>query len=126
MSADAEPGLVAEHAGEAIGRGYELQPVGFQFICIFSVEGRPCEQAQIHRTEIMTEAGQRVFGRPHGPADRRIALENRYFPAFRRQMRGTGQTVVACSDQNGVELAHAPPVKIPLGLKIIADAYVFV
>jgi hypothetical protein len=40
-------------------------------------------------------------------------------------MRRAGQTVVAGTDENGVELAHCPS-PIPLGLKIIADAYVFV
>ncbi len=123
--ADAEPATVGEGAGEAIGHRHEFQPVGFQFICIFSVEGGAGEKAQIHRAEIVPETGKGEFAGPDGAADHAAALENRSFPAFQRQMRGACQTVVARPDKYGVELAHGP-VPNPLCLKIIADAYVFV
>ena len=116
-------------SGKALAKqsatGANSSPCRFQFICIFPVEGGAGEQAEIHRAEIVTEAGKREFARLDGAADRRVALENADFPAFQRQMRGAGQTVVARPDKDGVELAHAPN-PIPLGLKIIADAYVFV
>ena len=108
IGADAEPAAVGEGAGEAIGDRGELQPVRFQFICIFPVKGRAGEQAQIHRAEIVAEAGEGEFAGLDGAADRRIAFENPYFPAFERQMRGACQTVVARPDKYGVELAHAP------------------
>ena len=76
--------------------------------------------------EIVPEVGQREFPCLDGAADRCAALENSYFPAFRRQMRGACQTVVACPDEYGVKPAHVPPNPFPLCLKIIADAYVFV
>ena len=69
IGADPEPAAVGKGAGEAIGDGRELQPVRFQFICIFPVEGRAGEQAQIHRAEIVPEAGKRVFARS-GPRRR--------------------------------------------------------
>ena len=46
IGADAEPASVGKGAGEAIGDRRELQPVRFQFICIFPVKGRAGEQAQ--------------------------------------------------------------------------------
>ena len=41
-----------------IGDRREVQPLRFQFICIFPMEGRAGEQAQIHRAEIVAEAGK--------------------------------------------------------------------
>ncbi len=108
IGADAEPAAVREDAGEAIGNRCELQPMRFQFICIFPVKGRASEEAQIHRAKIMTEARQGEFVRLHRAADRRVALENPGSPAFERHMRGAGQTVVARPDKYGLELAHAP------------------
>ena len=70
VGADAEPAAVGEDAGEAIGHRREVQPVRFQFICIFPVKGRAGEQAEIHRAEIVAEAGQRVFARLDRAADR--------------------------------------------------------
>ena len=109
VGADAEPAPVREDAGEAIGHRSEFQPGRFQFICIFPVEGGAGEEAEIHRAEIVPEARKRAL-RASAPRRRStaISLENRDFPAFQRQMRGAGQTVVARPDKYGVELAHAP------------------
>ncbi len=63
--ADAEPASVGEDAGEAVGHRSELQPCRFQFICIFPVKGGAGEEAEIHRAEIVPEAGQRHFARLH-------------------------------------------------------------
>ena len=101
--------------------GAKSRPLAFQFICIVLVEGGAGEQAQIHRAEIVAEAGKRELARLDRAADRRISLENRDFPALQRQMRCAGQAVVARPDKDGVEIAHAP-IPIPLCLKIIADA----
>lgn len=90
------------------------------------MKGRAGEQAQIHRAEIVPEAGECEFAGLDGATDRFATLENPGFPTFERQMRGACQTVVACPDEYGVKLAHIPPNPIPLCLKIIADAYVFV
>ena len=104
--------------------GTNPNPCRFQFICIFPVEGGAREEAEIHRAEIVPEARQGHLARLHGAAADAISLENRCFPAFQRQMRSAGQTVVAGTDKDGVE--SLTPRPHPLGLKIIADAYVFV
>ena len=126
VGADAEPAPVGKGAGEAIGDRREFQPVRFQFICIFPVEGRAGEEAQIHRAEIVAEAGERVFARS-GP--------RRRSPRCARKPRLSSLSSARCA-------AHArllwpaptsmasnsltPRPAIPLCLKIIADAYVFV
>ena len=73
-------------SGKALAKqsatGRELQPVRFQFICIFPVKGGAGEQAQIHRAEIVAEAGEREFAGLDRAADRRIALENRRFSSL--------------------------------------------
>jgi hypothetical protein len=85
------------------------------------VECRACEQAEIHRAEIMAEPRQRIFLRLHRATGYGVPFENPDFPALFRQMRRAGQTVVAGTDAYGVKFAHAPN-PFPLGLKIIADA----
>ena len=82
VAADAEPASVGQGAGETIGDRRERQPVRFQSICIFPMKGRAGEEAEIHRAEIVAEAGKRDFAGPDRAADRRLRSKTADLPAF--------------------------------------------
>ena len=117
-------------SGKALAKqsatGANSSPCRFQFICIFPVKGRAGEEAQIHRAEIVPEAGKREFARS-GPrrrssrCARKPRLSSLSAPDARRMPDCCGRP-----RQVWRRTRSRPRPAIPLCLKIIADAYVFV
>jgi hypothetical protein len=62
-----DPLPVAEYGGETILHRREGEPVRLKLIFVRLKEGRACEHGQVHRADIMAEAGKRlVFTAPPG------------------------------------------------------------
>ncbi|ENN87223.1 hypothetical protein RHSP_24663 [Rhizobium freirei PRF 81] len=109
IGTDAEVGIVAEDAGEAIRSGPEAQAFGQQLILVLRKEGGACEHGKVHGAKIVPEAGQRHLAGLDCTARLSIALDDGNLPAFRRQMHRRRQAIVPRSHYDRI-IAHRSPL----------------
>ena len=87
-----------------------------QFRAISLEKRTSSEKRQVHRRPVMAKAGQGVFAGFHRTPGHRRLFENPDAPALCRQVQRRRQGVVACPDQDRVELpGHASPAKVTQG-----------
>ena len=81
-------------------------------------EGRAGEEAEIHRIEVVPEAWEGDFLRPHRAAGRLAPLEHADRPAAARQMDRRGKAVMAGADDDGIELHVRAPQASTAGASV--------
>ncbi len=123
--ADAEIGSIRKYAGEAILDRREGEPVLQQRVLVRLKERRAREHRQIHRREVVAEAGQRQFARLHGAAGRVLLLDHRDAPALFSEAHGGRQPIVARPDNDRVifHLALAVPDLLCIATLLVAPDF---
>ena len=79
--ADAKIGVVAKDAGETVGGGRESETLRNKLVFMGGEEWRSREQGEVHRAEVVAEAGQCDFARLDRPAGLARLLDDRDRPA---------------------------------------------
>ena len=105
--ADAKIGVVAKDAGETIGGGREGEALRRQLVFVGGEEWRACEQREVHRAEVVAEAGQGDFARLDRAARLARLLDHRDRPAAAQEVDRGGEAVMSRADDDGVESVHA-------------------
>ena len=116
VGGDARPCAIGEGRGEGAVDRHEFAAVFRQFRAICLEKRASGKEGQVHRGPVVTEAGQGVFACLDRAARHGGLFEDPHAPALGRQVQRRGQRVVACPDQDCVELrGHDPPPRLTQG-----------
>ena len=105
--ADAKIGVVAKDAGETVGGGRESEALRRKLVFMGGEEWRSCKQGEVHRAEVVAEAGQGDFARLDRAAGLARLLDHRDRPAAVQEVDRGGEAVVSRADDDCVESVHA-------------------
>ena len=86
--------------------GEAVRPKPF---AVLRQEGRAGEEAEIHRIEIVAEAGERDLLGAHRAARRLAPLEHADRPAAAREVHRGGEAVVPGADDDRIEVHRTTP-----------------
>ena len=85
----------------------EGEAVSAERLAVLGMEGRAGEEAEVHRIEVVTEAGEGDLGGLHRSASNAVALEHADRPAATGEVHGGRERIMPRANENGVEL-HGP------------------
>ena len=104
--ADAKIGVVAKDAGETVGGGRESEALRRKLVFMGGEEWRSRKHGEVHRAEVVAEAGQGDFAGLDRAAGLARLLDHRDRPAAVQEMDRGGEAVVSRADDDGVESVH--------------------
>ena len=98
--------MIAKDAGETVGGGRESEALRNKLVFMRGEEWRPRKQREVHRAEVMAEAGQGDFASFDRAARLVRLLDHRDRPAAVQEVDRGGEAVVSRADDHGVENIH--------------------
>jgi len=110
-AAYAEKRPIAERCGETILGRREGEPVRQQLIFVRLKEGGAREHGEVHRADIVAEAGKRQLPRLHRASRLAFRLDDGDPPASLRQAHGRRQAIVPGADYDRI-ISHVSPAHI--------------
>ncbi len=112
--ADAKIGPVAKDARETIVCRREGEAMRNKLVFIGGEEWRPCKQREVHRAEVVAEAGQGDFARLDRAARLARLLDHSDRPAAAQEVDRRGKAVMSGADDDGVESVHRALSSLPI------------
>ncbi len=104
--ADAKISVVTKDAGETVGGGSESEALRRQLVLVRGEERRPRKQGEVHRAEVVAEAGQGDFASLDRAAGLGRLLDHGDRPPAVQEVDCRGEAVMSRADDDGVESVH--------------------
>ena len=122
--ADAKIGVVAKDARETVGGGRESKTLRNKLVFMGGEERRSRKQGEVHRAEVVAEAGQGDFAGLDRAAGLGRLLDHRDRPAAAQEVDRGGEAVMSRADDDGVESVHpafwSPPISRQMHISLAA------